>query len=72
VGEDVAGHAVRVVAVLSLGYSVTAASNAVDALQLLQDQAFDFLFTDVVLPKGMSGVELARRAQALKPEIKIL
>jgi PAS domain S-box-containing protein len=58
---------------LSLGYDVTAVSTGQDALDILQaGQPFEILFTDVVLPKGMSGVELARRANTITPDIKIL
>jgi CheY-like chemotaxis protein len=58
---------------VSLGYEVTSVSVARDALDLLQEgRCFDVLFTDVVLPKGMSGVELTRRAKQLLPPIKVL
>jgi CheY-like chemotaxis protein len=58
---------------LSLGYDVTAVSVGMDALERLeQDGRYDVLFTDVVLPKGMSGVEVARRARDLKPDLKVL
>ena len=39
---------------------------------LFVDSRFDLLFTDVMLPRGMSGVELAKRAQAIKPDLKVL
>jgi CheY-like chemotaxis protein len=39
---------------------------------LQHDPSFDLLFTDVVLPKGMSGVELARHARAIRPGLKVL
>jgi PAS domain S-box-containing protein len=58
---------------ISLGYEVTAVPNARDALRLLQQgRCFDLLFTDIVLPQGMSGVELAREASTTCPELKIL
>jgi CheY-like chemotaxis protein len=58
---------------ISFGHEVSATSAGPDALLLLEkDRSFDLLFSDVVLPNGMSGVELARRAQALKPEIRVL
>jgi PAS domain S-box-containing protein len=58
---------------ISLGYEITAVSTGPDALDLLRDdQRFDLLFTDVVLPKGMSGVELAKRARRIKPGLKVL
>jgi nitrogen-specific signal transduction histidine kinase len=55
-----------------LGYGVTAVSTGPDALELLRAERFDVLFSDVVLPKGLSGVELARRARAIRPELKVL
>jgi signal transduction histidine kinase len=58
---------------LSLGYEVTAVADGPDAVALLRkDNAFDVLFTDIVLPRGMSGVELARAAQAINPDLKIV
>ncbi len=58
---------------LGLGYEVTAVSSGVDALDLLaKGVPVDLLFTDVVLPKGVSGVELAKRAKDLKPDLKVL
>ncbi|HEX2554659.1 MAG TPA: ATP-binding protein [Microvirga sp.] len=58
---------------LDLGYRVTAVADGLDALNLLrQDQPFDLLFTDLVMPKGMSGVDLARHARDLRPGIKVL
>jgi CheY-like chemotaxis protein len=58
---------------LSLGYEVVAVPTGPDALELLaRDSRFDLLFSDVVLPKGMSGVELAQRAREMKPDLKVL
>jgi PAS domain S-box-containing protein len=58
---------------LSLGYEVTAVADGPDAVALLRkDNAFDVLFTDIVLPRGMSGVELARAARAINPDLKIV
>jgi PAS domain S-box-containing protein len=57
----------------SLGYDVKVAENGPEALRMLeQGQAADLLFTDVVLPQGMSGVELTRRARNLDPTLKVL
>ena len=56
-----------------LGYAITAAPAGPEALAILeQDRAFDLLFTDVVLPRGMSGVELVRRARVLCPGIRVV
>lgn len=57
----------------AFGYAVTATPAGPDALAILErDRGYDLLFTDVVLPKGMSGVELVRRALLLCPGLKIL
>jgi|GEM_PF-1199276 len=55
------------------GYEVVEAENGGDVAKLLQDGSlFDLLFTDVVLPGGMNGVEIADQAQKLQPNIKVL
>jgi PAS domain S-box-containing protein len=56
-----------------LGYHVIEAPNASAALELLgQNGGVDLLFTDVVLPGGKTGAELAREAQAMRPDLKVL
>ena len=58
---------------LAAGCKVTAVATGPDALAVLkQDGGFDLLFTDVVLPRGMSGIELARRARTLRPDLRVL
>jgi CheY-like chemotaxis protein len=57
---------------LSLGYDVTAVSTGTEALTLLEGDKFDLLFTDLVLPKGLSGVEVARRAREMIPTLRVL
>ncbi len=68
--------AVRGVAVEMLtdaGFSVLAAPDGPTALQLLKEGvAADILFSDVVMPGGMSGVDLAREARNLRPGIGVL
>jgi len=56
-----------------LGYKVSYAENGVKALELLKKQPeIDLLFSDVVMPGGLNGYQLAEMALALKPTIKIL
>ncbi|WP_441235851.1 CHASE3 domain-containing protein [Bradyrhizobium sp. 930_D9_N1_4] len=57
----------------SLGYNTVAAADSRAALQLIgAGQAFDLLFTDVVIPGGMSGRELADEVAKLRPGLKVL
>jgi PAS domain S-box-containing protein len=67
---------VREVAVKQLeefGCQVTQAQDGHTALALLkQSVPVDLLFTDIVMPGGMTGVELARHATELRPGLKIL
>jgi CheY-like chemotaxis protein len=48
------------------------AETAKNALELLADTHVDVLFTDIELPGGMSGTELAEAARKLDPNIKVL
>jgi signal transduction histidine kinase/FixJ family two-component response regulator len=55
------------------GCEIVLARNGVEALALLEGGAQpDVLISDVVMPGGVSGVEVARRAQAIDPGIKVL
>jgi PAS domain S-box-containing protein len=57
----------------SLGYQITTATNAAEALEVLKsEEPLDMLFSDIVMPGGASGVSLARQAQTLRPEMQIL
>jgi CheY-like chemotaxis protein len=57
----------------ALGYGVVAAENAEEAIKILmRGDAVDLLFSDVVMPGGMTGYELARAARALRPGLKVL
>ncbi len=56
-----------------LGYVVTAAPDGATALRLLDgDPAIVLLFTDVGLPGGMNGRQLAEAARARRPDLKVL
>lgn len=53
------------------GHSVVDASQGDEALTELQLREFDLLLTDIVMPV-MDGIELARRAAQIDPEMKIM
>lgn len=57
----------------SFGYRVLHASRGREALDILQsDQAVDCMLTDIVMPGGLGGFELAARARALRPDLPII
>lgn len=54
------------------GYTVVAAGNGIEALDLLdQGEALDLLLTDVIMP-GLNGFNLARMAKTRRPRVKVL
>ena len=56
-----------------LGYRVVEAEDAASALSaLIETGRIDLLFTDVVLPGGKTGADLAREARKLQPDLKVL
>ena len=56
-----------------LGYHVVCARNSAEAIQILTSgKRFDLLFSDVVMPPGITGVELAREAKRLHGDLKVL
>ena len=57
---------------ISMGYEVLTASGAQEALALLASRHIDILFTDVIMPNGMNGVELASHAREHYPDLKII
>lgn len=57
----------------SLGYRVLTAGNGNEALQILIDEPeIDLLFSDLLMPGGINGYELAERAVSLRPHLKVL
>ncbi len=62
-----------VTALTQFGYRALSAANAEKALRILaSNEKIDLLFTDVMMPGGTLGPELARRARELRPEIDVL
>lgn len=62
-----------IVLLQGLGYNVLEASAGAEAMDLLrQNVGIDLLFTDVVMPGGMGGRELAEAARKLRPALKVL
>jgi two-component system cell cycle response regulator CpdR len=53
------------------GYLVVAFDNGLAAYHRLREEPFELLLTDIVMPE-MDGIELARRATELDPDIKVM
>src|SRR5436305_8471039 len=58
-------------ALQNAGYSVASFDNGLSAYNRLREEPFELLLTDIVMPE-MDGIELARRATELDPEIKVM
>ncbi|CAO3410214.1 response regulator [Azospirillum largimobile] len=72
VDDDADVRAVAVQAVGALGYRVLEADGAEAALTLLDRQPVDLLFTDIVMPGGLNGRELAREGLRRHPSLRVL
>jgi two-component system, cell cycle response regulator CpdR len=53
------------------GFSVTSFDNGLAAYDQLRTEPFELLLTDIVMPE-MDGIELARRATELDPDLKVM
>src|SRR5262249_12552401 len=58
-------------ALQNAGHEVISYDNGLSAYQRLREEPFELLLTDIVMPE-MDGIELARRAAELDPDIKIM
>jgi two-component system cell cycle response regulator CpdR len=58
-------------ALAKAGYEVIAFANGMEAFERLREEPFSLLLTDIVMPQ-MDGIELARRASELDPQLKIM
>jgi len=54
-----------------VGYEVEAVGCGTEAMPLLEKERFDLLLTDIVMPE-MDGIELARRATEIDPDLKVM
>lgn len=73
VDDNAAVRATAVAQLTSLGYYVIEAEGGPEALRILQGpEAVDLLFTDIVMPGGMTGRELAARVRAIRPGLNVL
>ena len=74
VEDDADLRATAVTILEELGYTIVEADSPKSAIALIESrgQDIDLLFTDVMMPGGMRGTQLASQARALRPELKVL
>jgi len=73
VEDDALVREIVVTMIEALGYRVIVAEDGKTGLDRLREKvAIDLLFSDVVMPGGFSGVELARAARELRPDLAVL
>lgn len=72
VEDDVGLRELVEVVLAGEGYAVLTAGNAREAIELLESGEFDLVFSDVLMPGGMDGTELAERIAARWPRTRIL
>jgi signal transduction histidine kinase/CheY-like chemotaxis protein len=80
VEDDAEVRKTSVAMLQDLGHQILIARNAAEALALVKEASapirasdpIDILFTDVVMPGGMSGIELANQAATVSPALEVL
>jgi CheY-like chemotaxis protein len=69
--DDVRANSVE--SLREIGYRVIEAHDGPSALRLLERQMrVDLLFSDVVLPDGLTGAQVSAQARAIRPGLKVL
>jgi two-component system cell cycle response regulator CpdR len=58
-------------ALVRSGYEVVAVDRGTAAVPLLENENFDLLLTDIVMPE-MDGIELARHCNIVSPETEVM
>lgn len=58
-------------ALQNAGYDVVSFDNGLSAYNRIREEPFNLLLTDIVMPE-MDGIELARRATEIDPDLKVM
>ena len=72
VEDDISVAAVALELLEGLGLEVRAVETAPQALELLKRERFDMMLSDVVMPGGMTGIELARACGRDYPDMRVV
>jgi two-component system cell cycle response regulator CpdR len=71
VEDDTGVRDVTVRLLESKGFRLLVAGDSDEAMRMLEKNQVDVLFTDVVMP-GLNGIELAKQAKLLQPDLKVV
>ncbi len=73
VEDEVAVRQIAVALLSALGYRVLDAGTGAEALAILDDhEDINLVFSDIVMPGGMTGIELARHVHQNYPNLKVI
>jgi len=74
VEDEATGRAMGRIVLQDCGYQVLEAESGLEAIDLWQrhPETIQLLLTDMVMPEGLSGVELAQQLRRQRPELKVL
>jgi len=72
VEDDTEVSAIARACLEQLGLTVTVTGDGPSALEAITDRSYDLLVTDLIMPGGMNGVDLARRVVEIRPDIAVL
>lgn len=72
VEDDASVAAVALELLQETGFEVRTAETAPKALELLADETFDVMLSDIVMPGGMTGIELAQTVARDYPAMKVV
>jgi CheY-like chemotaxis protein len=73
VEDDPGVREMAIESLIELGYGILTAASGPEALEVIRGGArIDILFSDIVMPGGMNGVELSVEAHRIRPDIRIL
>lgn len=65
--RELIGDALR-----ELHFDVTLVGDGHEAIASLKTRSFDFIFSDIAMPNGMSGIDMAVDAAVLQPKARII
>ena len=55
-----------------LGYTLRIAHDAAEAMRMLEEESFDLIFSDIMMPGDMDGLQFAKEVGHLRPQLPIL